>query len=269
MIVTIIIISVLLILWILSLTGRTGHKGFAALHGWAFAHRGLHASGVPENSIAAFQRAVDYGYGIELDVHLLKDGNLAVIHDHSLLRTAGIDKQIEDLTVGELENYFLERTGETIPNFQDVLSLVDGKTPMIVELKSTESNYAALTETVCMALENYTGAYCIESFDPRCICWLRKHRPEIIRGQLSENFLRSRPQGVPFLLCLVQTLLIGNFLSRPDFIAYNFLDKNYPGVILARKLWGVQGVTWTLTSQQEYDTAVKQGWIPIFEDFNP
>ena len=95
-----------------ALKGRTGHPGMEALKGWGYAHRGLHKEGIPENSVAAFRAALDKGYGIELDIHLMKDGNLAVIHDASLLRTAGVDVQIEDLTAEDLEDYRLEGTEE-------------------------------------------------------------------------------------------------------------------------------------------------------------
>ena len=78
--------------------GRSGHPGLQALQGWNYAHRGLHGNGVPENSMLAFRKALEHGYGIELDIHLMKDGNLAVIHDTSLLRTAGVDVNITDLT---------------------------------------------------------------------------------------------------------------------------------------------------------------------------
>ena len=91
-------------LYVLSTQGRTGPPGLAALQGWNYAHRGLHDTEKPENSMAAFRAALENGYGIELDIHLLKDGNLAVIHDTSLLRTAGCDINITDLSTEDLAN---------------------------------------------------------------------------------------------------------------------------------------------------------------------
>ena len=129
-----IIFIALFALYVLSLRCRRGNPQLQKLRLWAYAHRGLHGKGVPENSMAAFRLALEKGYGIELDVHLMADGNLAVIHDASLLRTAGADVQIEDLTLKDLSKYRLEGTQEQIPLFSDVLKLFDGKAPMIIEL---------------------------------------------------------------------------------------------------------------------------------------
>ena len=258
----------LFLLYILAVRGRKGHPGLAALRGWNYAHRGLHNETRPENSMAAFRAALEKGYGIELDVHLLKDGNLAVIHDSSLLRTAGADVQIEDLTTQQLQDYRLEGTEETIPTFQQVLDLFDGKAPLIVELKAA-GNAAKLTETTCQMLDSYHGAYCLESFDPRCIRWLKKHRPDLIRGQLSRNFFAAKASKLPWYLKLVITTQLINFLVVPDFVAYRFQERKNLGNFLVRKLWGTQGVTWTLRSPQEQEAAVKEGWIPIFAHYEP
>ena len=265
----IIAILILLLLYTLLVRGRKGHPGLEALRGWAYAHRGLHGDGIPENSMAAFRAALEAGYGIELDVHLLKDGSLAVIHDHALVRTTGCDGKIEDLTAHQLANYPLEGTAEPIPNFRDVLALYAGKAPLIIELKAIDGNHAALCEAACKAMEGYEGPWCIESFDPRCIRWLRLHRPDIIRGQLTENFMAAKESPLHPVLKFGITHQMGNFLIHPDFVAYKFADRKTLGNFLVRKIWGVQGVTWTLKSKADFDTAVKEGWLPIFEGFRP
>lgn len=265
----IILLIVLLLLFLLALRCRRGNPGLEALRGWAYAHRGLHGGGIPENSMAAFRQALDHGYGIELDIHLLKDGTLAVMHDSALQRTTGQPGQMEDLTAEDLPRYHLEGTEETIPLFQDVLELYQGKAPLIIELKPQGGNHGALAQAACQMMEGYQGAYCMESFDPRCVAWLRKNRPELVRGQLSEHF---RPGSVPLpgWLRFVQTHYLSNFLGVPDFVAYKFADrKDTISCWICRHLWGAQGVSWTLKSQQEYDQAVKEGWIPIFEGFRP
>lgn len=268
MLVLVILLAIAL-LYILALRGRTGHKGLAALQGWSYAHRGLHGQGVPENSMAAFRQALESGYGIELDVHLMKDGTLAVIHDPSLKRTAGVDVHIEDLTTADLDNYFLEGTQERIPTLPQVLELYAGKAPLIIELKPERNNHAALTQAVCDLLLSYNGSYCIESFDPRCILWLKKNRPGVIRGQLTENFLRNKRSPLPLPLKFMLTHQLENFVIAPDFVSYRFADRKNLGNLLVRKLWGVQGVTWTITSQADHDAAVAEGWLPIFEGFRP
>lgn len=262
-----VVILLLFLLYLFMLHGRTGHPGLAELRRWNYAHRGLHGEGIPENSMAAFKAALDGGYGIEFDLHLLADGNLGVMHDSSLKRTANADAQMEDLTTEDLEKYHLGDTEETIPQFKQILELFDGNAPLIIELKSVNDNYALLAETACRQLEGYTGPYCIESFDPRCIKWLKDHRPDIIRGQLSENFLRSNVSaGLP--LRFAMTYYLTNFLNQPDFIAYNFKHRKNLSVFLCKKL-GIQPVAWTIRSQQEFDEAKKDGWIPIFEKFIP
>lgn len=268
MIIVLVILVVLFLAFILSLMGRRNHPELEKLSGWAYAHRGLHGKGVPENSMEAFRRALNKGYGIELDVHLLKDGRLAVIHDHSLLRTAGVDVNIEDLTTEDILNYSLEGTDEKIPLLDAVLDLYNGKAPLIVELKPAK-NHASLCDTVSKLLDQYNGAFCVESFDPRCVVWFKKNRPNYIRGQLSENFLANPKSRLPFILKCVMSWNLCNFLTMPDFVAYKYADRNNLTVKLCRKLWRLQGVTWTLKSLDEYNSAVKDGWIPIFENFEP
>lgn len=266
-----ILLSVLLILaalYVLALRGRSSHPGLEKLRGWNYAHRGLHGGGVPENSMQAFRMALDAGYGAELDVHLLKDGTLAVIHDSALVRTTGAGGRIEDLTMEQLSDYKLEGTEETIPTFRAVLDLFEEKAPLIIELKA-ENNAAALCEAVCSMLADYKGVYCLESFDPRCLMWLKKNQPDLIRGQLASNFLHDEKVKLPGVLRFALTYYLVNFLTVPDFIAYDFKDRNTLSNRIIRKLWRVQGVSWTLRSQADHNTAVKEGWIPIFEYYRP
>lgn len=262
------LILLLAVLWLLAIRGRKGHPGLSALQGWSYAHRGLHGNGVPENSMAAFRKALDHGYGIELDIHLLSDGTLAVIHDSPLKRTTGCEGCVEELTRADLGNYRLEGTDETIPLFADVLELYAGKAPLIVELKVHNNNYAALTEAACKLLDGYEGDWCMESFDPRCLLWLKKHRPTVIRGQLAENYFKSPQLKLPFFLKWVMSKNLGFFLTKPDFVAYCYghrHDTLSNRVCMKRMV----GVSWTLKTPEEYQTATSEGWLPIFEGFLP
>lgn len=263
------VLACLIILTVFATIGRRNHPGLKRLSLWVYAHRGLHGDGVPENSLKAFRRAAAEGYGAELDVHLLADGNLAVIHDSSLKRTANADVVIEDLTTDELENYYLEGTFETIPEFSKVLDIFKDTAPLIVELKSHNNNHIALCEAVCRYLDAYEGDYCIESFDPRCVYWFRKHRPGVLRGQLAENFLKSRNCKFSFPIKFVMTNHLLNFVTMPDFVAYSFRDRNTLFTNICRKLWKIQGVSWTIRNQRDFEIAIQDGWFPIFEGFNP
>ena len=254
-------------LYVLALQGRTGHPGLDSLRGWYYAHRGLHDAEKPENSMAAFRAALEHGYGIELDIHLMKDGNLAVIHDTSLKRTAGTDVKITELTTEELANYRLEGTEEMIPTFRQVLDLYAGKAPLIIELKA-DDNVEALVDAAVKAMEGYNGPYCMESFDPRCIHVLKKKYPQIIRGQLTENFFATNSK-LPAPLKWALKNQVMNVLNLPDFVAYKFRYRKNLSNALVRKFWGVQGVTWTLKTKEEFDEAVAEGWLPIFEGFIP
>ena len=266
----ILIVLVLLIaLFVLALAGRSGHKNMDELSRWSYAHRGLHGDGIPETSLAAFKLAAWKGYGSELDVHLMQDGGLAVIHDSLLKRTTGREGRIEDLTVKALPYCHLEGTFQTIPTLQEVLEVYNGKAPLIIELKTEDLNHAALCQAVCDALEGYEGLYCIESFDPRAIQWLKENKPHIIRGQLAANFLKDKSINLSLPIRIVLTNLLMNFLTTPDFIAYKFEDRKSPARWLCEKVWNVQQVSWTLRSPKQYNAAVQEGAIPIFEGFEP
>ena len=265
----IVILFSFLLIYALIIRGRVGEKGLEDLRYWVYAHRGLHDKPfVPENSMLAFQKALEKGYGIELDVHLLKDGGLAVIHDSSLKRTAGVDVNIEDLTLDQLKNYHLEGTTETIPTFREVLNLYNGQAPLIIELKTANGNAAKLSEAVCNALNTYHGPYCIESFDPRCLLWLKRNRPDVIRGQLSMNFMKN-PSGQGKFIDFILTFLLGNLLTRPDFIAYKFEDRRNFSNLLCLYLWRMQGASWTITEQKNFEICAGESLLPIFEQFEP
>ena len=136
-------------LWVLATVGRKDHPGqWEELCRYRYAHRGLHSRklGIPENSMAAFRKAREYGFGVELDVHLTRDGQLAVIHDKSLKRTAGMDVEVSQLTLQELQHCRLEGTQETIPSFEEVLKLFQGGPPLLVELKADYFDIRELVE---------------------------------------------------------------------------------------------------------------------------
>ena len=238
---------------------------------YRYAHRGLHdlSSGAPENSLAAFRRAAEAGFPSELDVHLCADGTLAVFHDSDLRRMTGYEGVIEDLTREQYGALALAGTAETIPAFEDVLSVYEGRgLPLLVELKSRGNNFSALAARAAETLDRFRVPYCMESFDPRCLTWLRRNRPEILRGQLAQDF-RREPTGMGRGMDVLLTNLCFDFSTRPDFIAYNYDDRRSLTLRLRARLHGMALFYWTVRSRAELEEAEREGAQPIFEHFLP
>lgn len=253
----------------LALRCRRSNANWAALRGWRYAHRGFHDKPqIPENSLPAFRRAIAHGFGAELDVHLLRDGTLAVFHDSELRRCTGAEGILEDLTLEQMKALRLEGTDEQIPLFDEVLALFEGKAPLIIELKAYGNNQRALAEAVVKRLDSYKGAFCIESFDPFVLIAVKQLRPDICRGQLSMDFVRN-PGGLSFLRRVIGTNLLFNFRTVPDFIAYDFNGRSNRCLRRCVGLWGAQEVSWTIRSRQELLACERDGCIPIFECFDP
>jgi glycerophosphoryl diester phosphodiesterase len=237
--------------------------------GWYYAHRGLHdnKSQVPENSLPAFKMAVENGYGIELDVQLTKDLVPVVFHDYDLKRACKVDKKVADLTYEELTQYKLFKSQERIPTFREVLDCVQGKVPLIVELKIPWK-----PQKTCIAaskeLENYKGLYCIESFNPFGLVWYKKNFPRVIRGQLSTDFIKDEIEGSRMQYFILKHLLF-NFATKPDFIAYHHIYKKGLSLTICRKLYKTWMVAWTIKSQDELDACKDYFETFIFERFIP
>ena len=227
-----------------------------------YAHRGLHGDGVPENSLAAFEAACVGGYGIELDVQLSKDGVVMVFHDYTLIRMTGLDKKLCDLDADELSALRLAQSDRTIPTFIDVLKLVNGRVPILVELKG-ESVDAALCPKVAQILKDYGGDYCIESFNPILIKEIRKYLPAAYCGLLYTNVCRDKKETTALNVIISGMML--NFLARPNFIAYNKVDRSSFLVKLTTKFYRAPKFVWTLKGESELEQAHALGESAIFE----
>ena len=261
--------ALLWVLVLLLLRCRRNGRGWEKLEGRRYAHRGYHAKPeIPENSLPAFRRALERGWGAELDVHLLRDGTLAVFHDSDLRRCAGVEGTIEELDLAALTALRLEGTEERPPLFSEVLALFEGKAPLIIELKAHGGNHRALTQAVLRALEGYRGDYCIESFDPRVLMVLRKEAPAVLRGQLSMDF-RKGDEPLPGWQRFFLSNLLLNFLTVPDFIAYRFEDRERWAPRRCVRFWGAGEASWTLRSREDLEKAEAAGCVPIFERFDP
>ena len=220
-----------------------------------FAHRGLFNPklGIPENSMPAFSRAIEKGYGIELDVQVTKDNRIVVFHDYSLGRMCGIDIPLETKTYAELQELCLQNTRETIPLLSDVLKLVNGQVPLLVEIK-LHSFHTYPCALVDQLLQEYHGSYCIESFNSLALLWYRRHRPEVVRGQLSSN-LTADNLPEPWILTFIVKHLLGNVLGRPDFISYKLADLPRFEVWFLKHILHLPVAVWTLRTPD----ALKKG----------
>lgn len=248
-----------------------------------YAHRGLHNNegAAPENSMKAFTKAVEAGYGIELDIQLSKDNVPVVFHDYTLERVCGATERacgtnekvcgvagkVCEYTYVELQQYILFDSGERIPKFADVLKLVDGKVPLIVEFK-TESTNMSLCTVADKLLKEYKGLYCVESFNPLVLFWYRRNRKNVVRGQLATAFWKTGEYRKTLLYFALQNLLL-NFLAKPDFVAY---DHKYPRMVsrqICHRLYRNTAVAWTIKNRQELENAKKNFDLFIFEGFLP
>lgn len=265
----IIILSVVLVLFaafILSVRGERDPR-VKYFTDFKYTHRGFYDNPkTPENSMKAFSKALDKGYGIELDVRILKDGTLVVFHDANLNRMTGADVKIETLTKQELKNYTLLGTTEQVPEFKTVLELIDSKVPLLIELKPPK-DVDRLCRAVTKQLASYKGKYAVCSFDPRCVKWFKENSPNTLRGQISQNYFKQeKTLGNKLLMCLLG-LLIFNFITKPNFISYRFEHRNDLAPAVAQRLWKLDSFVWTAKSKEEALKAEKEGKTVIFENF--
>ena len=242
-------------------------KDISKLLGWHYAHRGLFdiKKGVPENSLAAIQNAVTQGYGIELDVQLTLDGEIAVFHDKDLRRMCGMDVALSKITSAHLNTCHLSGTSETIPLFSAVLEAVGGRVPLIVEIKHY-GNIEVLSAKVHELLSRYKGPYCVESFHPLAMRWFKKNAPEVIRGQLASGIISGE---TPKMLQRVLKYLLLNIFSRPDFIAYDVRSNQNTSLWLLRRIFKPLFVAWTIRSRDEESKAQRHYDLQIFEGHTP
>lgn len=266
--IVLIVLAVLLVLYLLAIKPRMSQKSERSkFSGVYYAHRGLHSNDgeIPENSMPAFRRAMNRGYGIEMDVQLSKDGVPVVFHDFTLERMCGVEGKVCEYTYEELQQFFLAGGSEKIPRFADVLEMINGKVPLIIELK-VEWMDITVCPTVDELLRKYKGVYCLESFNPLVLSWFRRYHNEVYRGQLAEAFMQTGNKSG--LYWCLQNLLF-NGMTRPDFIAYNHEHQRNISRKLCRGLFRNTAVAWTIRNQAELDNAKKHFDIYIFEGFTP
>ena len=263
--------AVLAVLYLLAVMPRmTNRADIRPFLGRLYAHRGLHdnASDAPENSLAAFRKAVEKGFGIELDVQLTKDLVPVVFHDFTLKRVCGVDKKVRELTFDQLQELRLCGSDQRIPSIDQVLRLVKGRVPLIIEYK-----IEALDTRVCelgdRLLSDYPGAYYMESFNPLGVWWYKRHRKEVFRGILSDNYVKNGDRAFPAIFYEILHNMLFNFLAKPDFIAYNCRHYKDTARLICRNLYRAPAVAWTIKSQRELEERRADFDLFIFDSFVP
>jgi len=208
-------------------------------------HRGLWNKEYPENSIGAFKRSIENNLPIELDVHLLKDGNLVVFHDDNLKRMTGLDKNIKECTIEDVQNLRLLNSEYTIPTFSEVLELVNGRVLLVIEIKTDVSSFEICSK-LAQILDTYEGMFWVKSFNPLFVAWFRFFRPKFIRGLLVSSLKKVKKNILVKITCYKMCL---NFLCKPDFIAFDYRDLPNKKVERLYKK-GIPILLWTIRDQE-------------------
>ena len=227
-------------------------------------HRGLHTKELPENSLGAFQNSIINSYPIELDVQQISDGTIVVFHDASLARMTKKDGYTKNLIKAELSEYKLSGTEYCIPTLQEVLDLVEGQVPLLIEIKN-EGKVGEVEKSVWEILKNYKGEYAIQSFNPFSLEWFKKNAPHVIRGQLS-TFFRKENLASFFKRFALKRMFLNKKVSCPHFISY---DSRYLPNRFVKKYKNIPLIAWTIKSQSDYMKVVKYCDNIIFEGFEP
>lgn len=272
-----VLILVLIFLWLIA-PQRPTEDMKKLMKGQKFAHRGLYnnEAGIPENSMMAFQRALEKGYGIEIDVRLTRDRVPIIFHDGSLRRMCGDDRQPEMLTLKEIKNLRLLNTEEKIPTLEEFLELVQDKTNVLVEFKTwlPGGDVSTLCLTVMDMMDRFSCQYIIESFDYSVLEWFRTYRPQIMRGQLSMGFQCYVPalgktvaKMIPLHRRLMISWLLYNYLGRPHFISYRYQDAKLAFGV-CRKM-GAMTSAWTVDRKETVQALRGKFNAIIFEKFEP
>ena len=265
----IILIILLAVLAFLTHPSLNFHKA-RRWRGQQFAHRGLHDldRGIVENTLPAFEAARDAGYGMELDIQFSKDMQVVVFHDNDLLRLCGDSRKVCQLTLAELRALPLAgREDARIPTLREVLDLVNGRAPLLIELKSGPRN-AQLCQALVEHLKGYRGAYVVESFNPLIVGWFRRHAPEVVRGQLvcpMHNYIAKASR----VSALFMSGLMLNCIGRPDFVAYDANAPRFFAPHLQRFLYRTPMAAWTVRDDRLEQVVQSRREMSIFERIRP
>jgi glycerophosphoryl diester phosphodiesterase len=228
------------------------------------AHRGLHnrAEGSPENSLLAFSEACRRGFPIELDVRLTGDGRIAVSHDEDLRRLTGVKKRVSEITVEQLRDLHISGTKEHVPLLEDVLALVNGQVPILIEIKNKGFSKDLEARLISM-VESYSGEIALESFNPFSILYLRLKKVRYPLGQVVGSL--NLPE---FLRRLLKKILATNASTKPDFLSLE-LNELSPAAVDRWKQQGIIVIAWPVKSEADEKRALKFADNFIFSGYEP
>ena len=229
----------------------------AGLTDMPYAHRGLHCQGRIENSRAAFEAAIAAGHGIELDVQASADGEAFVIHDYELERLTGVKGLVAARGTDELRKIGLAGSDEMLVPLPDILALVAGRVPLLIELKSRDRRFARLCEAVRRALDGYGGIVGVMSFNPEVGRWFSRNSPHLARGLVITESGKKGPRGR-----VERHLFL--WRARPDFLAYDIRDLP-SRFASAQRARGLSVLTWTVRTEDERARAAAHADQIIYE----
>lgn len=234
------------------------------------AHRGLHGNGIIENSLSAARAAVAANYAIEVDLQLSKDGEVFVFHDSAMDRLTAEEGKLKERSAAELKSIKLKGSDDTIPTLADLLQLVAGKVPLVLELKSDWNGDTTLVGKVAAQLAAYQGPAAVMSFDPDLVAALRKQAPHLTRGIVAERwYLHPSWNFLSFWRKRYLAQLLHLPWSRPHFVAYAQFDMPAAAPLIARRLFGLPLLSWTVRLERERARVTR--WVDqiIFEHIRP
>lgn len=233
-----------------------------------FAHRGLHDDHRPENSMGAYAAAVERGYGIELDVQPSRDGEIVVFHDYELDRMTGRTSFVRDLALDELTQLRLLASDEGIPHLADVLALIDGRVPLLIEIKS-EGEAGEFEESLAECLSSYEGWFAVQSFNPLVVHWFSESRPDFTRGLISSSFTHPDQKVDEGTRALLTNLDVMKSTS-PEFLSHDARDLPDPTITGLVAELDIPLLAWTVRSQEQLEHLKHEGVANvIFEGFGP
>jgi glycerophosphoryl diester phosphodiesterase len=236
------------------------------------AHRGLHdrARGIIENMPGAAQAAIEGNFSIELDVQLTKDGEAMVHHDDALGRLTEGSGALLDLTSAQLKAVKFKDTPERMMSLGDLCALVKGRVPLVIEVKSHFDGDRKLVARVAEVLASYHGPAVAMSFDPDQVLALRELLPERPRGIIAQRTYDAAdwPEATPAQRDGMLHLRHA-FRTRPHFVAFWVEQLPAPAPWIARNIFGLPLLTWTVRSQEQRERAARYADQMIFEGFRP